>query len=60
MALVIQTGNLCQDNNRGSASLLIMLDILAVFDTSNSMVSFKKDGWVGSRGYWWFYSYLTG
>ncbi|KAF7254753.1 Formin-2, partial [Varanus komodoensis] len=61
-ALVALYNDLCRERDRGSASLLVLLDLSAAFDTINHGILLNRLAGLGVGGtaWWWFCSYLNG
>ncbi|KAF7253219.1 hypothetical protein EYD10_00056 [Varanus komodoensis] len=61
-ALVALYDDLCRERDKGSASLLLLLDLSAAFDTINHRILLERLAGLGVGGsaWQWFYSYLTG
>ena len=60
-ALVALFDDLCQERDRGSVTLLILLDLSAAFDTISHGVLLDRLAGLGVGGtvLWWFRSYLA-
>ncbi|KAF7251817.1 putative RNA-directed DNA polymerase from transposon BS [Varanus komodoensis] len=61
-ALVALYDDLCREKDRGSASLLVLLDLLAAFDTNDHGILLDRLAGLGVGGtaLQWFRSYLNG
>ncbi|KAF7247959.1 putative RNA-directed DNA polymerase from transposon BS [Varanus komodoensis] len=61
-ALVALYDDLCREKDRGSASLLVLLDLSAAFDTIDHGILLDRLAGLGVRGtaLQWFHSYLNG
>ncbi|KAF7242950.1 putative RNA-directed DNA polymerase from transposon BS [Varanus komodoensis] len=61
-ALVALYDDLCRERDRGSASLLVLLDLSAAFDTIDHGILLNRIAGLGVGGtaWWWFRSCLNG
>ncbi|KAF7245842.1 RNA-directed DNA polymerase from mobile element jockey [Varanus komodoensis] len=61
-ALVTLYDDLCRERDRGSASLLVLVDLSAAFDTINHGILLNRLAGLGVGGtaWRWFHSYLNG